>query len=308
MSGLMHNEPLVFIDAHHHLWDLKHCHYPWLLAKGERRFFGDPAPIQRNYLPEDFLTESVRYKPEQSVHIQVGVSRDDEIKETAWLQSLTSAPQAIVAATDLCARNLPDRLDAHGEHDRFRGVRQIIGRHEEEDRKHGSDALLDNPAFVSGLQELAARELSFDLQMISPQIPRLLPVLRQVPELRVALCHCGSPWDQTPEGLAGWRQGLDELAQFPNLCCKVSGLGMFNPQWTDQDLRPLISQVLDIYGPERVMFGSNFPVDKLYNSYAALWRCYDTATADFTPSEREQMFFHTAADFYRIQPGNAAQA
>ncbi|KAA1189263.1 amidohydrolase family protein [Pseudohalioglobus sediminis] len=290
----------MFIDAHHHLWDLHHCHYPWLMARGERRFFGDPTPIQRNYLPAEFAAESADYKPVKSVHIQVGVRTEDETRETAWLQSLAPYPQAIVAATDLRAPDLPASLDAHAAHERFRGVRQIVGRHIAEDRKHGSDELLDDPAFVAGLRELATRGLSFDLQMIPPQMPRVLAALQQVPELRVVLCHCGSPWDQSPDGLADWGKGLRALAARPNTWCKVSGLGMFNPQWTDAALAPLITEVVDIFGPGRVMFGSNFPVDKLYNSYEALWRCYNAATSQYTATEREQMFYHTAADFYGI--------
>lgn len=293
-------ELLTFIDAHHHLWDLDHCHYPWLMARGIKRFFGDPTPIQTNYMPADFLAESPRYVPTASVHVQVGVSRSDEVRETEWLQSLHPYPQAIVGAADLSAPNLTKLLEAHTASDRFRGCRHILGRHREEDKKHGSDALLDNPAFVDGLRELAAWGLSFDLQMIPRQMPRVIAALRQVPELRVALCHCGSPWEQDREGLENWRIGLRQLAGLPNIGCKISGLGMFNPDWAPQDLRPLILDVIDIFSPARVMFGSNFPVDKLYNSYDALWRAYEMATAEFTCAERHQMFYETAANFYRI--------
>lgn len=305
ISSLTEAEPvktayLTFIDAHHHLWDLSHCHYPWLMARGAKRFFGDPSPIQKNYLPADFLQESQRYVPSASVHIQVGVSSEDEIRETKWLQSLSPVPQAIVAATDLSAPDLPGTLDAHACSPRLRGIRQILGRHREEDKKHGSDALLDSPHFIRGLHELAARGLSFDLQMIPQQMPRVIAVLRQVPELRVALCHCGSPWDQDAEGLANWRSGLRQLAELPTVSCKVSGLGMFKPDWTPQDLRPLIHDVIDAFSPGRVMFGSNFPVDKLYNSYEALWRAYELAVEGFSNTEKQQMFYQTAADFYRI--------
>ena len=140
----MKTEHLSFIDAHHHLWDLGHCHYPWLIARGEERFFGDPTPIQKNYLTKDFLAESQRYRPAASVHIQVGVSPEDELKETQWLQSLLPCPQAIVAATDLSAPDLAETLDAHASCDRFRGVRQILGRHREEDKKHDSRNITKN--------------------------------------------------------------------------------------------------------------------------------------------------------------------
>ncbi len=292
---------LHFIDAHHHLWDLQACHYPWLMAKGVKRFFGDPAPIQRNYLAQDFLGESPRYVPARSVHIQVGVAAEDEVKETAWVQSQDTRPDAIVAATDLANEDLQASLAQHLQHQKLRGIRQILGRHEIEDQKHGSNALLDNPAFARGLHTLAKNQLSFDLQMIPPQMPQVVALLREIPELKVALCHCGSPWDQTPQGLQRWRKGLAELAELPNVYCKVSGLGMFNPGWTPSELEPIILSVIDIFGPQRIMFGSNFPVDKLYNSYDALWQAYELITQDFSEQERRDMFVNTATRFYRLK-------
>jgi len=292
--------PGSFIDAHHHLWDLQACHYPWLMASGVRRFFGDPTPIQKNYLPEDFLSESRRHVPEKSVHIQVGVAAEDEVRETGWLQAQSPCPHAIVAAADLSSPDLAARLEMHRAYDKFRGVRQIIGRHAEEDKNHGSDTLLDNPVFIEGLRLLAREKLSFDLQMIPPQMPRVIAALRQVPDLSVALCHAGSPWDQSDEGMASWRTGLRELATLPRVSCKVSGLGMFNPGWTVDELKPIVLDVIEIFGPERVMFGSNFPVDKLYNSYDALWDAYHSITAEFSEAERDWLYRRAAAEFYRI--------
>jgi predicted TIM-barrel fold metal-dependent hydrolase len=289
-----------FIDAHHHLWDLQALTYPWLMSRGQKRFFGDPTPIQRNYLPGDFLTESSRYRPNKSVHIQVGVAAGDEFAETRWLQTQEQIPNAIVAFADLSAGDLGDKLAQHGQCDRLRGIRQIIGRHPVEDLQHGTGALLDCPQWLDGLRTLAEENLSFDLQLIPPQMERAATVLAQVPELKVALCHCGSPWDQSPEGIQHWRRGLQRLAQLPNVYCKVSGLGMFNPGWQTKDLRPLIHDVIEIFGPARVMFGSNFPVDKLYRTYETLWQAYEDITVDYTVSEREQMYSQTAQRFYRI--------
>ncbi|MEP5568398.1 MAG: amidohydrolase family protein [Halioglobus sp.] len=289
-----------FVDAHHHLWDLEHCHYPWLMAKGEMRFFGDPGPIQKNYLIDDFLGESLDYRPTKSVHIQVGVSPADEVKETAWLQSQQPYPHAIVAATDLRADNLQATLEAHGQSNRLRGFRQILGRHQVEDAKHGSDALLQDQNFLRGLSLLAAQGLSFDLQMVPPQMDQVIALFNQVPTLPVVLCHAGSPWDQSHAGLKSWRKGLRNFAALPNTYCKLSGLGMFNPHWDEAALRPIILEVLDTFGPTRVMFGSNFPVDKLYNNYSYLWQTYDRVTADFSATERQHMFCSTAENFYRI--------
>ena len=100
--------------------------------------------------------------------------------------------------------------------------------------------------------------------------------------------------------LSAWRAGLKALAESPNVCCKVSGLGMFNPGWTAADLRPIVLTVIEVFGPQRVMFGSNFPVDKLYNSYEALWDAYVSITEAFSAAERRWMFHDTAAAFYSV--------
>lgn len=291
---------LRFIDAHHHLWDLDVCQYPWLMAKGERRFFGDPTPIQKNYLANEFLAESTRFRPEKSVHVQVGVADRHIVQESQWLEDQIDHPHAIVAFADLSSTDIELHLEAQLQFSKTRGIRQIVGRHMAEDLKHGSQALLDNSAWLNGLKALAKHQLSFDLQMIPQQMPALIQILKQVPDLKVALCHCGSPWDQTPEGIQSWRHGLQQLAELPNTVCKVSGLGMFNHQWTTQDLRPIVLHTIDIFGTDRVMFGSNFPVDKLYRSYDELWSAYVDITSGFSHSDRRQLFLNNAADFYRL--------
>ncbi len=296
----MSTVPLRFIDAHHHLWDLNACNYPWLMAKGEKRFFGDPAPIQKDYLVEDYSKESQLYLPEKSVHIQVGVAQTDALKESQWLQNQIDFPQAIVAFCDLSSKELQADLEAQMQFSKLRGIRQILGRHEAEDGKHGSNSLLQNPTWLKGLKRLAKQNLSFDLQMIPPQMPGVLEALKQVPHLNVALCHCGSPWDQSATGLASWRAGMAQLAELPNVVCKISGLGMFNPQWKVEDLRPIILSSIDIFGPDRIMFGSNFPVDKLYRPYEELWSAYEEITADLSAQEKQQTFYQTANDFYQL--------
>ncbi len=295
--------PERIIDAHHHLWDLSRCHYPWLMEKGVRRFFGDPAPIQKDYLAEDFRDDIGELPIEKSVHIQVGVSPEDTVRETAWLQATGAAdgfPHAIVAFADLTAPDLERRLEAHGQHDRLRGIRQIVGRSAEEDRKTGTQGLLADPAFLAGLRTLAARGLSFDLQLTPPLMKATADLLEKVPELKIALCHAGSPGDFSEEGLAEWRTGLARLAKLPNLICKVSGFGMFDHGWSVQSIRPLVLTAIEIFGPDRIAFGSNFPVDSLYSSYGEVMGAYGEITAGFTLAQRRAMFAGVAERFYRI--------
>ncbi len=296
--------PLAFVDAHHHLWDLRACHYPWLMARGVRRFFGDPTPIQKNYLPRDFLSESARYRPVKSVHIQVGVEEKQSVDETRWLATQANTgpgfPHGIVAFADLSADDAAAQLDDHLAATDIRGVRQIVGRHVDEDSRTGTGSLLANPAWRRGLGELADRGLSFDLQLVPPQLDDAYRVFSTVPDLPVALCHCGSPWDRSPEGLDAWRAGLKRLATLPRFYCKVSGLGMFDPDWTVRTLRPIVTDVIEIFGPDRCLFGSNFPVDKLYRSYTELWSAYEAIAADYSADEQTAMFRTNAERFYRL--------
>jgi predicted TIM-barrel fold metal-dependent hydrolase len=291
------------VDAHHHLWDLDACHYPWLMAKGVTRFFGDPTPIQKNYLVNDFRKDAGEYELDASVHIQVGVAPNDELRETAWLQKTgddTGLPSAIVAFCELDSPEAPKRLDDQLMYSRVKGVRQIIGRSTEEDNLTGSGQLLDNPVWRQNLALLSELGLSFDLQLTPGQVPRVAEVLAHTPATNIALCHCGSPWDQSASGLDSWRDGLRLLASLPNVYCKISGLGMFDHDWTVDSIRPIVESCIDIFGADRSMFGSNFPVDKLHASYSRVWRAYETITRGLGEREQAQLFRSTASKFYRL--------
>ena len=227
----MSDATLPMIDAHHHLWDLSVCNYPWLMARGERRFFGDPTPIQKNYLPQDLCRDMSDFDIVKSVHIQVGVADGDEVIETRWLQSCAEEngfPSAIVAFCDLTREDCDAILDAHQESTNFRGIRQIVSRSAEEDAKTGTAGLLENTKFAEGLNRLAKRKISFDLQLTPPILAHAAAFFCRHGATPLALCHAGSLQDFSPEGVIQWRNGLAALAQHDNVLCKVSGFGMFN--------------------------------------------------------------------------------
>jgi predicted TIM-barrel fold metal-dependent hydrolase len=289
------------VDAHHHLWDLAAVEYPWLNQRGVRRFFGDPTPIQRDYGVADLRADHGAIDVRKSVHIQVGVADGAEIDETEWLEKQADAqglPSALVAFCDLSRARAPDVLQAHLERSRrLRGVRQIFSRHPDEDAANGSPGLLTDRTVAENLKLLSALDLSFDLQLTPPHMKAAAKLLGSIDGLKVALCHAGSPWRRDPDGFAEWRSGLQALAEVPGLVCKLSGLGMFDPDWTEESLTPVILTALEIFGPDRVMWGSNFPVDKLYRSYGEL---VSAITAIVPQTTHEQLFRTTAESFYRI--------
>lgn len=290
-------------DAHHHLWDLEACHYPWLMEKGVKRFFGDPAPIQQNYLVSDFKSDFAQLPVKKSVHIQVGVSEEDALKETRWLQSCADEhgfPHAIIAFCDLAKPNVQATLESHQASPNLRGVRQIVGRDAKEDAKLGTNALLANPAFKASLKHLAERNLSFDLQLTPPLLSTAAKLFSELEDVPVALCHAGSLQDFSDEGIALWAEGLKRFAQVPNAICKISGWGMFQQNWSVDSIRGHVLRVIDVFGPNRIAFGSNFPVDKLSASYVDTIGAYLEITSGFSTAERCAMFRDVAATFYRI--------
>lgn len=291
------------IDAHHHLWDLTACHYPWLMEKGIKRFFGDPAPIQKNYLAPDLREDASDFELEASVHIQVGVAEGDELRETDWLETSNrkyGLPSAIVAFCDLSSPDAPQLLEQQASSEHVRGIRQIIGRADAEDRVTRSGELVDNSTWRDNLQRLGDLGLSFDLQLTPPQTAHVAEVLGDFTNLSVAVCHCGSPWDQSRAGINSWRHGLRRLAANPEVHCKMSGFGMFDSHWGVDSIRPLIESCLEIFGIERCMFGSNFPVDKLHSSYSKIWNAYDEITSALSSADRERLFCRNAEQFYRL--------
>lgn len=289
----------MIIDAHHHLWDLQAVHYPWLMERGARRFFGDPTPIQRDYLFGEFRKEAAAQGVCASVHIQVGAA--DGWQEAQWVDGAAQAnpdwPMAQVVFCDLTGAGKGAQLDSFQSLPTVRGVRQIVGRAPGEDAVSGTNTLLDDPRFLDGLQELGRRGLSFDLQLLPELMEKTAAVLARAPETPVALCHAGSPHDRSPAGISAWADALRHLSGLPHVTCKLSGLGMFEHGWTAGSIRPLVETCLEQFGPERCMFGSNFPVDRLYSTYAALSDAYHA----IVPAEQHRrVFCETAARFYAL--------
>lgn len=288
------------IDAHHHLWNLTAVHYPWLMAQGVERFFGNAAPIQRTYLLDEFSSDAKQLGISGSVHIQVGA--EDPLQEALWVQDVAEEnphwPMVQVAFCDLTSDTLTEELDRLQELSTLRGVRQIVGRAPGEDAQTGTNALLQDPRFLSGLKEIARRGLRFDLQLIPELMEDTAHVLAQVPDLQVALCHAGSPHDRSAQGLEAWADELELLSALPNVSCKLSGLGMFDHQWTQQSIAPIVQTCLDQFGRERVMFGSNFPVDSLYSDYATLFQAIEA----LVPKDwNSAVFGENAARFYDLK-------
>lgn len=285
------------IDAHHHLWDLNAVDYPWLMEKGKKRFFGDPTPIQRNYLIDEHIKLAAALGFKASVHIQVGAA--DGLEEAKWVNKIVSEnqswPMAQVAFCDLSGDQREIHLDELQKLSSVVGVRQIIGRSPAEDSSSKTNELLTSDSFMKGLQSISDRGLSFDLQIIPELSETCAAVFSQFPNLQVILCHAGSPYNRTEEGITSWSSDLNHLSKLSNVSCKLSGLGMFDHNWTQATVAPIVTTVMEQFGSARVMFGSNFPVDSLSSSFKAL---FERLTSIIDEKYFEDVFFKTAQRIY----------
>ena len=285
------------IDAHHHLWDLNAVNYPWLMEKGKRRFFGDPTRIQRNYLIDEHIQLANELGFKGSVHIQVGAA--DGLEEAQWINSVVnenqSWPMVQVAFCDLSSDQRELHLDNLQKLSSVVGVRQIIGRSPAEDANSKTNELLTSDNFMQGLQSISDRGLTFDLQIIPELLKTCASVFSQFPNLQVILCHAGSPYNRTLEGIKSWANDLTHLSNLSNVSCKLSGLGMFDHNWTGSTVAPIVTTVIDQFGSKRVMFGSNFPVDSLSSSFEQL---FTRLSSNVDDKDFEDVFSKTAQRIY----------
>jgi len=294
------------VDAHHHLWDLEHNRYPWLQGEISDRGWGDTRELQRNYLIGDFLADGARQALEKSVHLQANYDPSNPVGETAWLEAVAADPASrgfphgIVAFADFSSPDAHATLESHSRYPRMRGIRQVLNRHANPTLNRAPRDYLGDPAWQQNLGLLRRYGWCFDVQVYWQQMPAVAALARRYPDLQFVLDHAGMPAERDAQGLEGWRNGMQQLAACPNMALKLCGYGMVDLRWTAASIRPFVLQPIEWFGPQRCMFASNFPVDRLMASYDRLWDAYRQITASLSEVERQQLFVSTAERIYRV--------
>lgn len=297
--------PLPILDAHHHLWDLKANYYPWLTDHITTRVCGEYSAIRTNYLLEDFFKDAADVNLVKSIHIQAEHDHADPVKETRWLQMVADSPgsrgfpHGIIAYADLSRSDVESILDSHSSYPNVRGIRQML--HESMvDPDNPRPSLLENSMWRRNLPSLKKHGFSFDLQVYPQQMDQAFQLVKENQDLQFILCHAGQPSMGDEESLEIWQLGMKTLSQVQNVCVKISGLGMFDRNWTVDSIRPFVLYSIEVFGIRRCMFGSNFPVDGMMSSYSRLWSAYNEITRDFSDDERYALFCGNAKRVYRI--------
>lgn len=291
------------IDAHHHLWDLGNGYkYPWLQDKpsGEG-MLGSLAPIVRDYTVADYRADTADFDLVKSVHIEAVPL--DGVAETRWLQESADRrrlPDAVVARVELDKPDAEQRMAEHRAFKVVRGIRQIANWHPDPRFTFTDHDYLTDPGWLAGYRRLRKFDYSFDLQIYANQMIAAADLARRNPETLIVLNHTGMPVDRDPAGLARWHDGMKRLAAEDNVVAKISGLGMVDHRWSEASIRPFVLATIDYFGVDRAMFGSNFPVDKLYSSFTDLYRAFENIVAGFSEPEKQKLFHDNALRTYRL--------
>ena len=278
------------IDSHQHFWTYSAVEYPWIGAGMER--------LARDYLPADLEAVAT---PE-GVAGSVAVQARQSLAESRWLLDLARRHpfiRGVVGWVDLRSDHVADNLATLVPHEAFVGVRHVV--QDEPDPR-----FLLGEAFVRGLRQLHQFGLTYDLLLYPQQLPAAVELVGLLPEQPFVLDHLAKPRLKPPIKTSDrdqWRRDIEALARHRNVCCKLSGLVTEAAwrQWQPADFRPFLDVALTVFGPERLMFGSDWPVCLLSGDYAEVAGIVEDFIATLAPDERNQIWGGTATRFYGLK-------
>ncbi|MBO0827493.1 MAG: amidohydrolase family protein [Streptosporangiales bacterium] len=276
------------IDAHQHFWDLDRVAYPWLTPRS--------GTIYRTFEPQELAPQLAAAGVDATVLVQAANSFDDT---EAMLDNAGRHP-FIAAVVGWVPLERPDEAASaavrFARDPVFTGVRHLI--HDEPD----PDWVVRDDV-VGGLQVLVEHDLSFDLVALTRHLRHVPTLAERVPGLRMVIDHLAKP-PIRERGWEPWASLLASAADCPGVYAKISGLNTAaDPEtWTADDLRPYVDHAIEVFGTDRLMFGSDWPVATLAGDYAKVWAETNALLAGLSADERAAVLGGNAARFYRIRP------
>jgi L-fuconolactonase len=283
----------LVVDAHQHFWTYGTYQTSWMEVSP---YAGDPAlePLRRSFQPDDLVPELKA----AGVHRTVTIEAADGLAENEALLANARTRDWIAGVVGWVPLAYPSdaerALDARSSEPALVGIRHLVNVEPDPD-------WIIRPDVLKGLQVLAARGVTFDYVGILPRHLEHVPlVARRVPDLRIVIDHLGKPPIAARE-FEPWSSLLARAARMPNVFAKLSGLDAGSADtWTAADIAPYIDRALDLFGPERLMFGSDWPVANLRGGYGKVWRETNLALTRLSHDERDQILGGTAIAFYRL--------
>jgi predicted TIM-barrel fold metal-dependent hydrolase len=286
---------IPFVDTHFHLHDLKRpeLRYSWLERDAVHGFLGNIDALKaQHYWIEDYLAETRFANVKKAVHVQAALGTPDPVNETKWLQAFadkTGFPQGIVAECHLAHADAEATLERHMQYANVRGVRDF-----------GDGRYLVDAAWRSGFKFLARHNLVSCIDTRIQHFDDLLDLAAKFPDVVICVDHCAIPEARDAAYYKRWAAALRKLAEAENVVMKISGLGMMDRLWIVDSLRPWVIGCIEAFGVDRVVFGTNWPVDRMFSSYPDVVNAYAEIISGFTKDERGKMFSRNAERLFRI--------
>jgi predicted TIM-barrel fold metal-dependent hydrolase len=277
---------------------------PWLIGPMQPRIFGPYEAIRRDYPIDEYRADIADSNVVKSVYVQANWAPERYEDEAAWVQRTVEAtgwPHAIVAHADFSAPDTRPQLDRLARYSLVRGVRMQLHWHENPMYRFASRPdLAADPTIRRNIGCLADYGWSFDLQVFARQMADAADLAESCPKVTLVLQHAGMLENLTAGGRSEWRAGMVRLAACPNVVCKLSGLGTFIHRNDPAHIAEVMREAVEIFGAGRCLFGSNFPIEKLWTSYGALIAAYYEAARAFSEAEQRALLHDTAMRVYRI--------
>lgn len=284
-----------FVDAHIHLFHLGHptLKYAWLEPDFVHPVIGDINAMKSHaYTVEAFTRETRFSRVKKAVHVQAALGSDDPVEETKWIEEQVERsgfPLALVGDARMQSADVEKTLERQADYPNMRGIRDFAE----------GDYLVD-PNFERGYALLEKYNLSYDLDCTWENMEKAKNLAEKYPDILMILGHAGFPQERTDEYFGNWRAEMTTLAEAENVVCKISGLGMVDQRWTVESLRPWVLHSIDAFGVDRCMFGTNWPVDRLFSSYNDVVHAYLQIVTDFSDEEKKALFSANAEKYYRF--------
>lgn len=272
------------VDAHQHFWKYTEADYSWI--------DDNMSDLWRDFLPMDLVPLLQANGLDACVAVQARQS--DE--ETRWLLELAEQYDivaGVVGWIDLCAGDLEQDLSAYSGDPWLKGFRHVL--------QGESDEFMRQPEFVAGVATLARHDLSYDILVFERQLESVRTLVSELPEMRLVIDHIAKP-DILKASWQGWADHMAALAKHPHVYCKVSGMVTEADwhEWTPATFERYLAHVIESFGAERVMFGSDWPVCTVAASYAEVVDIVRLFVRRECPDAEENIFGGTASRFYEI--------
>jgi predicted TIM-barrel fold metal-dependent hydrolase len=289
-----------------HLWDLGVGTYPWLTGVEDKETaFGNLKKLAVDYLLPEYRQDTATIELAGLVHVEAAWDPSNPLGETRWLAKTLrqcEVPYSIVAGTNLFKADFPELLAAHRQaSERVVGVRHILNYHSDPDYTFtDSPAIMHDATWRKNFAHLGDQGMIFDLQIFPDQASGAAGLAEEFPQTKMVINHFLMPltWDR--QGLADWKAELAKVAAHKNIAIKLSGLYMYRRDWPKEAMDHLIDTALELFGPTRVMWGSNFPVDRQFVSLAKLVTDFEKSLARLSPEIRDAVMWKNANNWYQL--------